>query len=115
MADHLSKHRCLKDKLISVVLSQQINLINKSRESLLAHICYDRDEEMSVLYVSRIHELYSFIEDILIRLNKLKEALLVTERHRSKQHQLLEAVNSAESNSSTAFYLLILYSMEVKH
>jgi hypothetical protein len=99
---------CLKDKLISVVLSQQINLINKSRESLLAHISYDRDEEMSVLYVSRIHELYSFIEDILIRLNKLKEALLVTERHRSKQYQMLEAINSADSNSSTVFCLLIM-------
>ncbi len=88
---------CLKDKLISVVLSQQINLINKSRESLLTHICYDEDEETSVLYVSRIHELYSFIEDILIRLNKLKEALLVTERHRSKQNQLLETAHSTAS------------------
>ena len=33
---------------------------------------------------TKIDLLYELIEDLLIKMNKLKEALLVTERHRSK-------------------------------
>lgn len=74
----------LKDKIVSIVLSQQISIMNKNREELLGLIRYDEDEETSINYMQRMNELYSSIEDILIKLNKLKEALLVTERHRSK-------------------------------
>lgn len=74
----------LSDKIVSIVLSQQINLINKSRQDVLELIQYDQDDESAVNYLSRINTLYYSIEDLLIRLNKLKEALLVTERHRSK-------------------------------
>lgn len=45
----------------------------------------DDDEETVVNYVERIDYLYQYIEDALIKMNKLKEALLVTERHRAKK------------------------------
>ena len=62
--------------MVYVVLSQQIYLINKNRDDLLNTIRYDEDDETSVSYVKRIDELYGSFEDILIKLSKLKEALL---------------------------------------
>ena len=88
----------LKDKIVSIVLSQQISIMNKNREELLGLIRYDEDEETSINYMQRMNELYSSIEDILIKLNKLKEALLVTERHRSKICKDLTNLNDYHLN-----------------
>lgn len=48
---------------------------------------YEEDEETVIKYSERVHRLYQLIVDALIRMNKLKEALLVVERLRSKLSQ----------------------------
>ncbi|CAF0924045.1 unnamed protein product [Brachionus calyciflorus] len=44
----------------------------------------DFDEETQINFCDRIDHLYQFIEDVLIRMGKHKEAILVTERHKTK-------------------------------
>ena len=52
----------------------------------------DDDEETIVNVPQRIDVLYQYIEDSLIRIGKLKEALLVTERHRVKLSEPLKSL-----------------------
>jgi len=70
----------IKDRITSI----QPKSFNDCTE-LFDSIKNDDDEETVVNYVERIDFLYQYIEDALIKMKKLKEALLVTERHRAKK------------------------------
>ena len=69
---------CIKDRILSLQ-SKSIGC-----NELFESVRHDYDDETVVNYVQRIDHLYQHIEDALIKMNKLKEALLVTERHRTK-------------------------------
>lgn len=71
-------------KLPAAVVDSSANA--KSDTLIRDKLCadYDEDEESEVNFRLRLDKLYQFIEDSLIRMNKLNETLLVVERHRSK-------------------------------
>jgi hypothetical protein len=71
---------CIKDR----VVTPQSKLFSSTSE-LFDSIKNDDDEETVINYLDRIDQLYQSIEDSLIKMNKLKEAILVTERHRAKK------------------------------
>lgn len=61
-----------------------MNEIYKDDGSSFGTVNYEEDEETVVKYSERVYRLYHLIVDALIRMQKLKEALLVVERLRSK-------------------------------
>ncbi len=65
--------------------SKKSKYTSLSSGELFDAIRNDDDEETVVNYLERIDQLYQYIEDALIRMDKLKEALLVTERHKAKK------------------------------
>ena len=69
---------CIKDRMVSSKQTSQVS-------ELFDAIRNDDDEETVVKYMERVDQLYQHIEDALVKMNKLKEALLVTERHRAKK------------------------------
>ena len=77
----------IKDRITTT--NQQTTKGNNSFADLFEAVKNDDDEETVVKYIERIDQLYQYIEDALIKMNKLKEALLVTERHRAKKSSSL--------------------------
>lgn len=76
-----NKETCIRDRILSI----EPKFLNQySGDEMFDSFRYDFDDETLVNYLERVDQLYQYIEDSLIRMNKLKEALLVTERHRTK-------------------------------
>jgi tetratricopeptide (TPR) repeat protein len=105
----------LKDRLISSSFHQalsssfEVNKLSSNERSR-----YDEDEETIINYLERVDHLYQHIEDVLIRMGKYKETILVCERHRCKLYPQLnclpelvnfDQVNNILSQSSTDFVL----------
>lgn len=76
-----NKETCIKDRILS--LEPKFHN-HHSGDEIFDSFRHDYDDETLVNYLERIDHLYQYIEDVLIRMNKFKEALLVTERHRTK-------------------------------
>jgi tetratricopeptide (TPR) repeat protein len=80
----------LQDRVLSVKHLRHLNgetLMNSLRTNdptMILHSKQSNDTESHVVYMKRIDLLYQYITDILIGMNKLNEALLVAERHRTK-------------------------------
>ena len=103
---------CIKDQILSLHATKSGVGCNELFDSFR----HDFDEETVVNYIQRINYLYEYIEDALIKMDKLKEALLVTERHRTKMcaslnnlpdlssfEQIIELVNQKSINSLIYF------------
>lgn len=75
----------IKDRISLVQSAGKAGACSAPCAELFDSIKNDDDEETVVNYIERIDQLYQYIEDALIKMDKLKEALLVTERHKAKK------------------------------
>jgi hypothetical protein len=78
--DSYDTETCIHDKILSINSTKSRINCNELFDSFR----YDYDDETKINYIKRINQLYQYIENALIKMEKLKEALLVTERHRTK-------------------------------
>lgn len=78
--DSYDSDTIIQDRILSIHSTKSRINCNELFDSFR----YDYDEETVVNYIERVNQLYQYIEDALIKMDKLKEALLVTERHRTK-------------------------------
>ena len=78
--DNYDSDTIIQDRILSLHSTKSRINCNQLFDSFR----YDYDDETVVNYIKRIDQLYQYIEDALIKMEKFKEALLVTERHRTK-------------------------------